>query len=151
VTLVLRPRASLRAVKDAFVWGQEDLGWLKAAPRYYFLADEGSMPPQGHMNTGQKMWWLIVVVFSAVAILTGIVMWFLQEIAPAAVFQWMVFAHDAAFIVMGEMLLVHIYLGAIHPLMNEAWGAITRGTVSEGYARSHHARWYEEQVKGKGK
>ena len=32
--------ATLRGIKDAFSWGVEDIGWLKAAPRYYFLSDE---------------------------------------------------------------------------------------------------------------
>ena len=43
-----------RGVKQAFTWGAEDIGWLKAAPSYYFLGDESAMPPQGSMNTGQK-------------------------------------------------------------------------------------------------
>jgi len=146
--LVLKPKAAIKALKEAFTWGKEDIGWLKAAPRYYFLSDEDGMPPQGHMNTGQKLWWFIVVVFGALFILTGLVMWLLKTIAPASVLQWMVFAHDVAFIVTGAMLFVHVYLGVIHPMMTGAWGAITKGTISEEYAKSHHGLWYDE-VTGK--
>jgi len=146
VYFLLRPRAAIQALKDAFTWGAEDMGWLKAAPRYYFLSDEEGMPPQGHMNTGQKLWWFIVVVFGVVFIITGLVMWLMKTVAPPALFQWMVFAHDIAFIVTGAMLFVHVYLGVIHPMMTEAWRAISKGTVSTEYARSHHGKWYEEQL-----
>lgn len=144
---ITRPKAALHAIKEAFVWGKDDLGWLKAAPRYYFLSDEEGMPPQGEMNTGQKLWWFIVVVFSAVFIVTGLVMLLLKNIAPPEVFQWMVFIHDVSFIVTGAMLFVHIYLGVIHPLMTEAWRAISKGVVSTEYAKSHHRLWYDEQMK----
>ena len=52
-------QATKRGIKEAFSWGASDIGWLKAAPRYYFLGDEKGMPPQGSMNTGQRLWWLI--------------------------------------------------------------------------------------------
>jgi len=142
-------KATKRGIKDAFSWGADDIGWLQAAPRYYFLGDEQGMPPQGHMNTGQKMWWFIVIVFGVIFVITGAVMWFAKTTAPAAVLQWMVFVHDIAFIVTGAMLLLHIYLGVIHPLMTESWGAMVRGKVSAEYARKHHGKWYEEVTKGK--
>jgi len=152
VYLILKPRVAIQSVKDAFSWGTDDIGWLKAAPRYYFLSDEKGMPPQGSLNTGQKLWWLITLVFGALFILTGIIMWFAKTAAPAGLLQWAVFVHDGSFIVMGTMLFVHIYLGVIHPMMTEAWKAITKGTVSAEYAKSHHEKWYnglsKKEVKG---
>ena len=140
-------KASLKSIREAFTWGAEDIAWLKAAPRYYFLGDEKAMPPQPHMNTGQKMWWFMVIVFGIIYVITGLVMWFFKMIAPAALLQWFVFIHDIAFIVTGAMLFVHIYLGVFHPLMTEAWNSMVRGKVSVEYAKSHHAKWYEEVSK----
>src|SRR3972149_2853947 len=51
IYIILDPKAVGRGLKQAFTGGNEDLGWLLAAPRYYFLGDEKSMPPQGAMNT----------------------------------------------------------------------------------------------------
>ena len=136
-------------VKKAFVWGSDDIGWLQAAPRYYFLGDESAMPPQDEMNSGQKLWWLITIVCGVLFAISGGIMWFGKEAAPAALLQWMLFIHDVAFIVAGVMLFVHIYLGVIHPMMKGAWGAITSGKVSEEYAKSHHAKWYDRATKGK--
>ena len=143
--------ASWKSIKEAFDWGAADIGWLKAAPRYYFLNDEETMPPQEHMNTGQKMWWFMVIVFGLIFLVTGVIMWFFKETAPGALLQWMVFIHDIAFIATGCMLFVHIYLSVAHPMMRPlrtgSWSAMTRGKVSVEYAKSHHGKWYEEMSK----
>ena len=149
IYIILDPKSVGRGLKQAFTWGSEDMGWLKAAPLYYFLGDEKSMPPQGAMNTGQKMWWFMVLVFGIIFIITGLVMWFFKTIAPASVLQWMVFIHDVSFIVSGAMFFLHIYLAVFHPLINEAWGAMTGGKISVDYAKAHHGKWYEEITKSK--
>ena len=138
-----------RGIKQAFTWGSEDLGWLKAAPGYYFFGAEADMPPQGSMNTGQKMWWFIVIVFGIIFVITGLIMWFFKTTAPVALLQWMVFLHDIAFIVSGAMLFLHIYLGVFHPMMTEAWNAMATGKISTEYAKAHHGKWYKEVTKGK--
>jgi len=152
IYIPLNWKATLKGIKDAFTWGIEDMGWVIAAPRYYFLADEEAMPPQDHMNTGQKMWWLMVIVFGIVFIITGLIMWFFKELAPAALLQWMVLIHDIAFIATASMFFVHIYLSVIHPLMRPlhtgAWSSMARGKVSAEYAKSHHGKWYEKISKG---
>lgn len=148
IYIPLNWKASLRGIKDAFTWGADDLGWLMAAPRYYMLSDEEAMPPQGHMNTGQKMWWFMVIVFGGVFIITGAAMWFGKNGAPPALLQWMVFVHDVAFIATGTMFFVHMYM-ALHPLMRGSFSSMARGKVSAEYAKAHHGKWYEEISKGK--
>jgi formate dehydrogenase subunit gamma len=150
IYLIINPTAVGRGLKKAFTWGSEDMGWLKAAPAYYFLGKEGDMPPQGEMNTGQKMWWLMTIVFGLLFVITGLVMWFAKTTAAPGVLQWMTFIHDVAFIVTGAMFLLHIYLGVFHPMMTEAWSSITGGKISAEYAKKHHAKWYAEVTKGKG-
>lgn len=149
VYIPMNLKATGKGIKEAFTWGAADIGWLKAAPRYYFGGDEGSMPAQGAMNTGQKLWWLIVLVSGVVFTITGLIMWFAKTTASPALLQWMVFLHDIAFIIAGAMLLLHIYLGLLHPKMTEAWKAIYKGTISVDYAKKHHAKWYEEVAGGK--
>jgi formate dehydrogenase subunit gamma len=90
----------------------------------------------------------MVIISGVVFIITGFIMWFLKEIAPAALLQWMVLVHDLTFIATGAMLFVHIYLSVIHPLMRPAktgaWSSMARGKVSVEYAKSHHGKWYEK-------
>ena len=137
-------KSTMRGIKEAFTWGSGDLEWLKAAPRYYFLNDEEAMPPQGHMNTGQKLWWLMVLVLGGVFFITGLIMWAFKEVAPGALLEWMVLLHDVAFIAAGCMFFVHIYLSVIHPLMKGSLNSMTKGKVSAEYAKSHHGKWYRE-------
>ena len=151
IYLVTNWKATLKGLKEVFTWGRHDVGWLKAAPRYYFLCDEKAMPPQEHMNTGQKLWALMVVVFGVIFVLTGVIMWFAKLAAPAVLLQWCTIIHDASFIATGVMLFVHVYLSVLHPLMGPrrtgAWSAMARGKVSAEYAKSHHAKWYERVSK----
>lgn len=151
IYMVTNPKAAIKGIKEAFTWGVEDMQWLQAAPRYYFLADEKAMPPQGHMNTGQKMWWFMVIFFGVVFVITGLFMWAFKESMPFMVLRWSVFAHDVAFIATGTMFFVHLYLSIVHPLMRPlstgAWSSMARGKVSAEYARSHHKKWYEEVKK----
>lgn len=141
-------KSAVHGIKEAFMWGAADIGWLKAAPRYYFLSDEEAMPPQPHMNTGQKLWWFMVIVFGIVFLITGFMMWVLKPVLPPSAFLWAIFVHDVAFITTGSMLFVHIYLSVFHPLMGPrsegAWSSMARGKVSVEYAKAHHAKWYEE-------
>lgn len=150
IYLIINPKSVGRGLKEAFTWNiKEDIGWLKAIPTYYFQGDEKDMPPQGAMNTGQRLWWLIVVVFGIIFVITGAAMWFGKASAPPAVLQWMVFVHDVSFIVAGAMFFVHIYNAVFHPVFDEAWSAMTGGKISVEYAKKHHGKWYAEVSKGK--
>ncbi len=148
--LIANTRTATASLKTALTWGKDDLDWVMAMPRYYFLVDEESMPPQDEMNTGQKLWYFILLVFSPIFVITGILMWFFKDILPSGVFQWSIFFHDVAFIVVFLMFLVHVYLGVIHPLMRQHGGsfsAMVDGTVTEDYAKSHHGKWYQRIAK----
>lgn len=146
-------KASKESVNEALTWGWDDWAWVAAAPRYYFLGDENAMPAQDHLNAGQKLWYFMLLVSTPIFIITGVLMWFFKDMLPAGVFQWSVFVHDLAFIAVFVMLLVHIYLGIIHPLMRQHGGALSSmvdGTITTEYAASHHGKWYQRITKGEG-
>lgn len=150
IQVLANPRSALHSIKKALTWGKDDLEWAMAMPKYYFLNDEASMPPQDEMNTGQKLWYLLLLIFSPIFILTGILMWFFKAFLPQAIFQWSVFIHDVAFIVIFLMFLVHVYLGVIHPLMRKHGGSfrsMVDGMITKEYAKSHHGKWYKEVAK----
>jgi len=75
-----------------------------------------------------------------------LIMWFLKGIVPTAVIQWCTIAHDLSFIAAFVMLLVHIYLGIIHPRMTESFRSMVDGKISVHYARSHYGKWYDEML-----
>lgn len=141
---LLNPRMALRFIKETLSWGKDDLGWLKAAPDYYFGGPEEKMPPQGHVNTGQKMWQLVILSTGVVFLATGVIMWFFRGNVSPGVFQWSVFTHALAFVAAFLMLLVHIYLSIIHPRMSESLRSMLDGKVSPTYAKHHYGKWYHE-------
>jgi formate dehydrogenase subunit gamma len=146
--IVFEPDALLASMKRIFTWGKDDLGWLKAAPAYYFLGDESDMPPQDKFNSGQKLWYLIVVIGGLALFVTGLLMWFGKGAIPTWVFQWSVFLHDLAAIAMSAFFLVNFYLAVAHPLMRAGLDAIRFGFFPEEYVKHHHAKYYQELQTG---
>lgn len=140
---LMNPRATLHWIKEAFTWGPEDLGWLRAAPEYYFGGDESSMPPQDRSNTGQKLWMFVVIVTGVIFVITGMIMWVFKGIVSPGTFQAMVIIHDIAFILAGSMFLVHLSLAVFHPRMSEALHSMITGKASVQYVKSHHGKWYD--------
>lgn len=137
-------------IRRILTWGKDDLGWFKAAPRYYFLGDEEAMPPQDKYNTGQKLFYLVVGICMVLFIITGLVMWFGKGtvlpslVVPTWMFQWSVFLHDLSMIAYVAFFLVHIMLAVVHPLMRGAIDEMIFGWMPEEYVKSHHAKYYEE-------
>jgi len=144
-----RPGRALNFVKHIFTWGKDDIAWLKAAPDYYFGGDEKKMPPQGEMNSGQKLWGVVAFLSVIGFIVTGALMWFAKGNIPAELFLWATIIHNLCFIVSASMTLVHLYLGAIHPRMTESLKSMLKGKVSVEYAKSHHGKWYKDISGGK--
>ena len=149
IYLIFNPKSALRGIRIAFAWNCDDIGWFKALPAYYFKGDESKMPPQGKLNTGQKLWWLLILIFGVLFVISGSVMWFAKTSASPVLLQQMVHIHDVSFILTGVMFFIHIYTGVFHPHFNEAWKAITGGKISAEYAKKHHGKWYTEISKGK--
>jgi len=137
-------KKSLHFIKETLTWGADDIKWVGKAPDYYFGGEEEKMLPQGHINTGQKMWQLVILITGVIFCITGLIMWFFRDTVTPGVFQWSVIGHEVAFILAFTMLLVHIYLGVIHPRMTESMRSMLDGKVSKHYARSHYGKWYDE-------
>ena len=145
---LIHPVNSLKFLGEAFQWGSGDLDWVKAAPDYYFGGEGEDMPPQGHINTGQKLFWLIALLCSVGFIITGLIMW-TTGTSDSGAFATAALIHDLCLIVGGSMLLVHVYLGAMHPKMTESLRSMITGRASVDYVKDHHGKWYDEEVLGK--
>ena len=141
---VFNPRAATHFIKETLTWGSDDFGWAQAAPFYYFGFADEKMPPQGHINTGQKMWQFIVLGTGVLFFVSGLIMWFFKDTVAAGLFQWCVIVHDVAFLLAFLMLLVHVYTGVIHPRMTESLRSMLDGKISKKYAKSHYGKWYDK-------
>ena len=137
------PKAAIKGMLEALKWGKDDIGWLKAAVHYYFFGQDEAMPPQEHMNTGQKLWWLMTLAAGALMIITGGIMWFGADAISGEGFVWCALLHDIGFIILFSFAMLHIFL-SLHPKMSGIFWSMWSGMVSSRYAESHHKKWYDK-------
>jgi formate dehydrogenase subunit gamma len=127
-------QATWQGVKGAFSWGRDDLKWFKKMPLTYLLSNKLVIPPRDYMNAGQKAWWLMTLVFGAVFVITGGILWGFRNVAPAQVLllQWSHIFHDISFIATGVMLFVHIYLSTFAPLVSRGFTGERQSISKDG-------------------
>ena len=140
--LILQPHRVALHMREFLRFTRYDLLWLKAAAGYYLLGRHTEMPPQPRFNTGERLNALVMVVGTLTFGVTGLPMWFGRMSMPMELYQALVVIHDVAFIITMTMFVVHFYLAVIHPLMWQSLVSMRFGSVSESYAREHHAAWY---------
>ena len=123
-----------------------DTAWLKAAPTL-LRGDEEDMPPVGKNNAGQKLVFWSAAICLVVLLVTGFMFWqpWFADAFAVPVRRIAVVLHALAATVLILTIIVHIYAAI---WVKGSIQAMTRGTVSEGWARFHHPLWWR-QIKGK--
>lgn len=145
---IIDPRTALVFLKEAFLWGRDDLGWEVSAVNYYY-GGKAYMPPQGRINAGQKIWQLIVVLTGLLFTFSGVVLWFFRLKIPVAIYQGVLLTHAITFILVIVWFLWHVYLATLHPRFPESLPSMLDGKVSEPYAAEHYRKWYDQITQGK--
>ena len=126
--------------------GRGDVRWIARAGGLF----GGAEPPSGRFNAGEKIiFWGGVFVLGIVVVGSGLV---LDKVIPGLAYlrsdmQIAHMIHGVATVLMMAMFLGHIYLGTIG--MKDAYGAMKTGYVDEGWAKEHHALWYDDIQAGK--
>jgi formate dehydrogenase subunit gamma len=117
----------------------EDLEWIKVAGGYLWHVDE--VPAVGKYNPGQKMFFLAVVIFGVIMVVTGLIMWF-PLMFPSWLVRWLFFFHALGFVVIFPFFLVHLYLGTIGS--PGSLDAMTTGWVTRAWLKKQHPKWLKE-------
>lgn len=132
-------------VRDNFP-GRGDLQWLLKGGGMF----GGAEPPSGRFNAGEKIiFWGGVFFLGVIVVGSGLV---LDKLIPGLPYlrgdmQIANMVHGVATVLMMAMFLGHIYLGTIG--MKDAYKAMKTGYVDEGWAKEHHALWYDDIKAGK--
>ena len=106
--------------------------------------------PAPRFNGGEKLvFWIGVVLLGLIVVASGLV---LDGLVPGlgtlrGDMQWAHMIHAFAAMSMIAVFIGHIYIGTIG--MRNAYGAMRDGYVSAGWAREHHALWYEDIEAGR--
>ena len=106
---------------------------------------EDRLPEVGRYNAGQKLLYWVIVVCLAGLLLTGIVIWraYFSDYFSIRVVRLAALLHAFCAFVLITSIIVHIYSaiwvkGSVH--------AMTRGTVTPGWAWKHHRAWFREMI-----
>jgi formate dehydrogenase subunit gamma len=106
---------------------------------------EDRLPEVGRYNAGQKLLYWVIVLCLAGLLLTGIVIWraYFSDYFSIRVVRLGALVHAFCAFVLITSIIVHIYSaiwvkGSVH--------AMTRGTVTPGWAWKHHRAWFREMT-----
>ena len=125
---------------------RDDLQWLLKGGGLF----GGVEPPSKRFNAGEKIvFWGGVFALGIVVVASGLV---LDKLLPGLAYergdmQIAHMVHATATVLMMCLFLGHIYLGTVG--MKDAYKGMKTGYVDEGWAREHHALWYEDIRTGK--
>jgi formate dehydrogenase subunit gamma len=99
-------------------------------------------PKIGKYNAGQKLLFFVLVLAMVCLLLSGIVIWreYFSHLFPIELRRFSSLLHAFFAFVIIMAIIVHIYAGI---WIKGSIKAMTRGTVSYGWARKHHPKWFE--------
>lgn len=122
-----------------------DREWSKHVGRM-LGGDKSGMPPVGKYNFGQKAVFWGMAGSLAVLLLTGLVFWrpWFAPYFPVWALRVSVLLHSAAAVVLIACTIAHVYAAI---WVKGTVRAMTRGTVSEGWAKANHPLWHQEMTK----
>lgn len=123
---------------------RNDIQWLRQIDDVLNNREE-NLPAIGRYNAGQKLLFFVMVVCLLLLLGSGIVIWrrYFAFYFPVTVIRFAAVVHAATAFVLIVGIIVHIYAAA---WIKGSVGAMTRGTVTYGWARKHHPRWFKEMI-----
>ncbi|HXX53636.1 MAG TPA: formate dehydrogenase subunit gamma [Thermodesulfovibrionales bacterium] len=125
-------------LKEALTYDADDMGWIMVLGGY--LSHKVSVPPMGKINTGQKFFYLAVLIFGIGISASGYVIWLLSGNKQYVLLSHIV--HNISFVILMVAIPVHIYLGT---LANPGTLRIMlSGTVPYQWAKKKHPKWVAE-------
>jgi formate dehydrogenase subunit gamma len=122
-----------------------DIQWLRQFDDVLANREE-NLPEVGRYNAGQKLLFFVMAACLILLLLSGIVIWrrYFSAYFPIGVIRLAAVVHALAAFVLIVGIVVHIYAAL---WIKGAISAMVRGTVTLGWARKHHPRWFRESVK----
>jgi formate dehydrogenase subunit gamma len=133
----------------ANLWRSEDGTWL-ARLRDVLMGHEERLPEVGKYNAGQKTVFWSMSILILILITSGITIWerYFGALLSPAQQRIAVLVHSMAAITAICVWIVHVYAAI---WVRGTVGAMTRGSVTGGWAWRHHRKWLRELVTEKPK
>ncbi|MFB2594168.1 formate dehydrogenase subunit gamma [Paracoccus sp. p4-l81] len=126
------------------IFRRDDAVWVRHI-RDVMDQNEHKLPTLGKYNAGQKFVFWAMAILILVLLGTGIAIWheYFPTLVDIGTRRWASLLHAAAAVAMVLVFILHVYAaiwtrGTIR--------AMTRGTVTGGWAWRHHRKWLKEVV-----
>lgn len=153
-SIFIQPKGFVHVLKGWFFkWDEKDKEFMRKFPKYLFLGGAEHMPDQKYMKSGQALADIPVVLLSILIALSGIVLVWPDFFGGGAVVRWSLLIHDGVMVLLGVMMIAHIYIGAgiFQPYRGSGRIMFGDGKVSEADALYHWGTWAREVLKAGGK
>jgi formate dehydrogenase subunit gamma len=124
---------------------RDDIQWLRQIDDVLANREE-ALPPVGRYNAGQKLLFFVMVVCLLLLLLSGIAIWrrYFNDAFPVGVIRVAAVLHAVTAFVLIVGIIVHIYAAI---WVKGSVTAMVRGTVTLGWARKHHFKWFRQSLK----
>ena len=125
-------------------WKPEDTVWMKNIGKVINNKDEG-LPELGKYNAGQKLVFWGQSILITVLFFSGIVLWdsYFSDYTSIDQKRWAAVAHALAAVAAILIWIVHVYAAI---WVKGTLSAMTRGSVTGGWAWKHHRKWFRQEV-----
>jgi formate dehydrogenase subunit gamma len=123
-------RGLARTARELDAFDRDDLRWLL-----------GRRPArQARFNAGQKINAALTAAMTVLFLVSGLLLWFGERDTELR-FASTILLHDGLMFAAVALVIGHIYLAAMHPPTRHSLRGMTRGSVREDWAMTHHPKW----------
>ncbi len=126
-------------LKESLTFDADDWAWIKMAGGY-LSKGHVKVPPMGKLNTGQKLYYIAVLLCGIAIAVSGFAIWLLPGNKPVILLSHL--THNLAFVLFVIAVPAHIYLGT---LANPGTLQIMiSGNVPLELAKKRYPKWMKE-------
>jgi formate dehydrogenase subunit gamma len=146
--LLQLPRSCSFASGRLNLWERTDNVWLSKIPPTFSPSNEENLPEVGKYNAGQKLVFWSMSILIILLITSGLVIWEQYFAASTTIDtkRIAVLGHSFAGIAIICVWIIHVYAAI---WVRGTMQAMTKGTVTGGWAWKHHRRWLRDLAGGK--
>jgi formate dehydrogenase subunit gamma len=130
ITALGNRRALARTLREIDLFDRDDRRFLAGKTH----------SPQGRFNAGQKINAILTAAFATLFFISGLLLWYGEKNTSFRL-PGTVYLHDTLMYLSLIVVSGHLYLALIHPSTRHALRGMTRGTVRDDWAHTHHPKW----------
>lgn len=126
--------------------GRADREWLRHAGEM-LKGQKENMPAVGKYNAGQKLVFWAFAISLLLLLVTGFMFWapYFFHLVPVTLRRLAILVHSVSAVVLVLSVIVHVYAAI---WVKGTTRAMTRGTVTDRWARLNHPLWHREMTEG---